>query len=1212
MSVSRSSKTRPFRIAVVLVASILVGLIPHCGLSALYDTTVSAQKASMCSSPTPATDCVGGIIGNSSCHCYTYFNIPFDQNVELEANWVDTQPCTHCGYFALWNKEHDKRVIDEKITSSGYNWTKTVFLKAGDYKLFVGDLWPGMYTVRYNKTKPVCKPVLSVSTHDFGKVSKGTCSSPLSVTFKNNGTADCTNVSVSSTVPEFVVDAGSNPGTVGPNGSFTFKVEFCAPSGLPQDKVYSGYIEVFTGSLLPPLQVAVFGTAHVPVGKLHVANSFYVGEADPKKPSPGNQVEAALKIENVGDATMSVTATLLDDGGGVFSLPGGGTVGTISGPGSAKVSIRATVAAETGYTGTLRVIADYGGGETEKADVTLTAKGYHPVPKLVIATPKTVEFGEVEEDYRFRQVFVIKNVGDAPLTFRMGLKDQTDPDRHDFEVPPSGMKGPINGGDEKAFEVVFHPKGTGSRELLIVIDNTNEEPSTSHTIHLLGEGVDPFNLATMLVLDRSGSMGSHLGSSQPRKIEVARDAALLYLELLQDPQDDWLGITKYNEKNKTVITLAPIGSNKSNAATVLKDIHGEFLPTGATGIGDAMLTASAEYANPAIPADTALSMILLTDGMENVGTPMATAKTSTLNKYPDLRIFSVGMGNPTKSSGPLPLDAVDSIKLEAVASDSDGFFQIVSSLEGKNRYKLEAFFFKCFIEATGKQSALDPTFLLSLSPDRQLLAEVEIAECDRDAHFLIISELLAYYPDLVMRLALEDPTGQLIDIGSSVGGIFVDVKSWHHYKLVRVKFPERSESHLYAGTWRLFFMGIPEEDIDSVADFVGQYPSYDGKLPIALMVGVGSDYRLRASLNPAGGLPGDVVHVQATTTEAWWPIPGASVTMSVEVPDGTIISDILYDDGLHGDGDPNDGAFGAYFPYTHWSGYYEFLIRSTGSTERGEIVVREAVLGTYIGFEREEFTSEPQGECWICDRIYDPLVRIALNGDLVPVLAESWEISQDGMTADLHLRQDVMLHDGNPFNADVVAWNLQRDVELVPGMLRPAVVGTKSIVDVEVLDEYTVRLFLARPDPLLLLHLADVGGIAAATETSEVPVGTGPYRVESLDADQFAALVANAEYWAGPPVVKTLEYLVIAEDAAREAALQAGEIDVMLGGNPQEYAVVQQWTDYIVCGFPGKFYVLGSWVDEYVCDPLADLNLAPLAGLERLVIGIPGWVYGLE
>ena len=183
-----------------------------------------------------------------------------------------------------------------------------------------------------------------------------------------------------------------------------------------------------------------------------MANSFNVGTADWTLAPTGNSVSHTLTIRNNGDVPMDVTAVITNDGGGVFSLPSGGNVGNINGNSSATLNIKATVTAETNYSGILRIDADYSGGFSGSENVSLSAIGHHPVPHLTLLTSE-INYGEVEQEYEFSQAVKIKNSGDATLTFNISLQDASDPDVSEFTLD-LGSKS-IGAGETKFFEMTF-------------------------------------------------------------------------------------------------------------------------------------------------------------------------------------------------------------------------------------------------------------------------------------------------------------------------------------------------------------------------------------------------------------------------------------------------------------------------------------------------------------------------------------------------------------------------------------------------------------------------------------------------------------------------------------------------------------------------------------------------------------------------------------
>ncbi len=920
-----------------------------------YDATDCARKNCGCAQPDPANPCIGSLPPAGDCFCYTDFTIEFEQTVNVYATNLDSS-CGggRSGWFIIRNTDWSETPYRWDMGGPAFGWSDDQTLPPGTYRLEPSAQWGGTYCVEYWSGPPDCSATLTMSNPNFEQEDAGDCTSWRTITFSNDGNVPFTIDGITSGDPVFQLDLAGVPTSIDPGDDFTFHVQFCPPAGLTSDTPYSEFITVnyICNAVANSRQLTVSG--HVPRGLLDVVPSFYVGEVDWTLPS--NSVQNDLRIVNAGDAPMTVTATLTDDAGGVFSLPSGGSVGSING-GSRNLAIRATVTAEADYTGSLRVNADYGGGFSDSRTVTLTAKGHHPVPHLDLYTTE-IDYGEVEIGYEFRQAVNIGNSGDAPLSFQIRLRDDpTDPDVAEFTLD-LGIK-TITAEDTELFEMSFRPSSNGAKDIFLVIDNTNEPTSTSRIVRLHGSGTDPIPLSTILVIDRSGSMSGAAGDAI--KIEAARDAGLLYTELVRNAWD-WLGITKYNHASSTPVPLDAISSNRAAAQTVLSDITGELNPSGGTGIGGAMETAASEFASS--PSENAQAMILLTDGKENKEPYIVDVKDGIQTANPNLRIFCVGIGDPIET-GPSGIDGIETSKLRAIADDTDALFRVIRSISGEDRYALEAFYFKVFAKATGRQMALDPTYLVPLTSSMVLVSSVEIVSCDRDADFLIVSDLFRI-PGFEAQLVLQDPTGQIIIPGATIGGIGVHIKSGNNFKLFRLKFPDRSKASTYVGTWKLYLMPMSDESVAALDKCRSAMQGVGGHLPIAFMVAVGSDYRLEAHITPGEVLVGQPLHITAKTTEAWWPNPDATVSVTVNKPDGSQLTLSLYDDGLHGDGGANDATFGLDFTGAGQKGYYEFLVRSQGVTTRGESVVREEYLAKYVGKSLPDRPTEEECiPCWL-------------------------------------------------------------------------------------------------------------------------------------------------------------------------------------------------------------------------------------------------------
>lgn len=186
--------------------------------------------------------------------------------------------------------------------------------------------------------------------------------------------------------------------------------------------------------------------------------------------------------------------------------------------------------------------------------------------------------------------------------------------------------------------------------------------------------------------------------------------------------------------------------------------------------------------------------------------------------------------------------------------------------------------------------------------------------------------------------------------------------------------------------------------------------------------------------------------------------------------------------------------------------------------------------------------------------IYEPLVRYGADGTIVPALATSWEISTDGLTYTFQLRQDVTFHDGTPFNAEAVKWNLDRWVGVEDHTWLGA---TNAVESVEVLSNNEVEIRVSAPYYPLLQELSLTRPVrmlspeaVGADGAFSAPIGTGPWMFEASEGESETSLVRNDQYWGDVPALAGVDRVVlrvIPDSQGRLAALLAGEIDVIGG-----------------------------------------------------------------
>ena len=177
---------------------------------------------------------------------------------------------------------------------------------------------------------------------------------------------------------------------------------------------------------------------------------------------------------------------------------------------------------------------------------------------------------------------------------------------------------------------------------------------------------------------------------------------------------------------------------------------------------------------------------------------------------------------------------------------------------------------------------------------------------------------------------------------------------------------------------------------------------------------------------------------------------------------------------------------------------------------------------------------------------------------LVPVLATGFPEAVDDDTWRFSVREGVTFHDGQALNAQAVADSLNRMLDPDYSTQRDSYI--RNIVSAEVVDEYTVDIHTDGINAVLPLQIAQLPVIAPGTgETvGENPIGTGPYMLESWDRGQQITAVRNPSYWGEAPSIDAFSVRFIPDKQTSLAALQAGEIDLVLDILPEQVGLVPQ------------------------------------------------------
>src|ERR1700719_1916237 len=181
--------------------------------------------------------------------------------------------------------------------------------------------------------------------------------------------------------------------------------------------------------------------------------------------------------------------------------------------------------------------------------------------------------------------------------------------------------------------------------------------------------------------------------------------------------------------------------------------------------------------------------------------------------------------------------------------------------------------------------------------------------------------------------------------------------------------------------------------------------------------------------------------------------------------------------------------------------------------------------------------------------LHDAMVKPMPDRSPAPSLAETWTVSEDGLTFDFVLRRGATFHNGDPVTADDVKFSFERYRGTSYNLLKDRVAA------VDIPDPRNVRFKLKQPWPDFLTFYATAtaaGWVVPRKYVEKVgdegfkkaPVGAGPYKFVSFNPGIELVVEAFDQYWRKPPSVKRLVFKVIPDETTRLSALKRGEVDI--------------------------------------------------------------------
>ena len=180
---------------------------------------------------------------------------------------------------------------------------------------------------------------------------------------------------------------------------------------------------------------------------------------------------------------------------------------------------------------------------------------------------------------------------------------------------------------------------------------------------------------------------------------------------------------------------------------------------------------------------------------------------------------------------------------------------------------------------------------------------------------------------------------------------------------------------------------------------------------------------------------------------------------------------------------------------------------------------------------------------------YQGLYGFDKDMKMIPVLAESHDVSKDGLVYTVKLKKGIKFHDGTEFKADAVKANFDRVTNPDNKLKRYGLYS--NIAKTEVVDDYTARITLKTPFSAFINNLAHPSGVMispaalkqyGSKDIAFHPVGTGPFKFVEWKATDYLKVAKNENYWKkGLPKVDSITWKPVIDSNTRGAVMQTGE-----------------------------------------------------------------------
>jgi hypothetical protein len=556
-----------------------------------------------------------------------------------------------------------------------------------------------------------------------------------------------------------------------------------------------------------------------------------------------------------------------------------------------------------------------------------------PTPALEVA-PALVNFGEVGFDLTQYRAFFVRNrrVG-FPGSIQVNLSAPTG----GFTYAPGTetsftLPAPVlTSFTERPVFVSFTAPDTGvPTDFFGSLEVTSPDASSGSPapVDLQARAVPPPPVDSVLVIDRSGSMGDPTGVPGQRKIDLAIEAANLYISLLKE--NDRIGMVRYNHhadrpSGDALLDLEEagdpdtgLGRAHARAQLTLANLN----PDGLTSIGGGIILGS-EVLDAAVADSRAL--VVLTDGIQNTDPDIPDATAVVSAKSPRQRVFAVGLG----------LNQLED-RLHQIASFTNGVAQITGDLVGYREFLLQKLYVQILADASDEAFVRDPVSLVP--PGEARATTVYLCELEVAADFIVVFRKSPVFPKY-MQVWLEAPDGTIVtpaDAGVLPNVRFFQASGHVYFRWGFPAFPARPEAHI--GAWRVWVRNATGRQVTTaaVAGTAGGVPLFYSVLSKAR-----SDFRLGGRIEQGSYTPGSPFTIVLLPTLFGQPVSlDPPVEVTVVRPDGAQRRIPL---------DPDEhGAYRGLFTDTPLVGPYLVTAEVSATSPAGNHLTRYRQMSTVI------------------------------------------------------------------------------------------------------------------------------------------------------------------------------------------------------------------------------------------------------------------------